>query len=64
MAREIQITPRRIKYAQDIELKLCNNLMKIASEKQEEICKIIQVTLQQMRTNTDQVLEDFNSRGI
>lgn len=63
MAREIQITPRRMKYAQDVELKLCNTLMKIASEKQEEISKIIQVTLQQMKANTNQVLEDFNYNG-
>lgn len=64
MAREIQITPRRITYAQDIELKLYKTLIKIASEKQEEISKIIQLTLQQMKLNTNEVLEDFNYNGI
>lgn len=63
MAREIQITPRRIVYAQDIELKLFKSLMKIASEKQEEITKIIQATLQHMRSNIEQVLEDVDHNG-
>ncbi|XP_017783066.1 PREDICTED: dual serine/threonine and tyrosine protein kinase-like isoform X2 [Nicrophorus vespilloides] len=56
MAREIQITPRRIIYAQEIELKLYDTLMKIASENQEEITKIIQYTLQNMRRNVPEVL--------
>lgn len=63
MAREIQITPRRIIYAQDIELKLYKSLMKIASEKQEEITKIIQATLQHMRSNIEEVLEDVDYNG-
>lgn len=63
MAREIQITPRRIMYALDVELKLCKTLMNIASEKQEEITKIIQLTLQHMRSNANQVLDDFNYNG-
>ncbi|XP_064215585.1 dual serine/threonine and tyrosine protein kinase isoform X1 [Tribolium castaneum] len=60
MAREIQITPKRILYAQDIELKLYKKLMKIAGEQQEEITGIIQRTLQEMKTNVSDVLEGYN----
>lgn len=60
MAREIQITPKRILYAQDIELKLYKKLMKIAGEQQEEITGIIQRTLQEMRSNVSDVLEGYN----
>lgn len=63
MAREIQITPRRIQYAQEVELKLFNTLMKIASDKQEEICKIIQKTLNDMKSNVAEVLEEYYDSG-
>lgn len=59
MAREIQITPRRILYAQEIELKLCRALMRIASEKHDEITRLIQVSLQNMRANIPNVLEGY-----
>lgn len=60
MAREIQITPKRILYAQDVELKLYKTLMKIACEQQEEITAIIQRTLQDMKSNVAEVLEGYN----
>ncbi|GJQ66842.1 hypothetical protein Trydic_g18598 [Trypoxylus dichotomus] len=60
MAREIQITPRRIGYAQDVELKLFKSLMEIAVEKQEEIARLIQATLQNMRANISEVLEGYH----
>ncbi|XP_018566514.1 dual serine/threonine and tyrosine protein kinase-like isoform X2 [Anoplophora glabripennis] len=60
MAREIQITPKRILYAQEIELKLYKTLMKIACEQQEEITAIIQRTLQDMKSNVAEVLEGYN----
>lgn len=63
MAREIQITPKRISYAQEVELKLYNALMKIASDKQEEICKIIQKTLNDMKSNVAEVLEEYHYSG-
>lgn len=63
MAREIQITPRRIHYAQEVEFKLYNTLMKIASDKQEEICKIIQRTLNDMKSNVAEVLEEYHDSG-
>lgn len=63
MAREIQITPRRIQYSQEVEMRLYNSLMKIASEKQEEITRIIQNTLTNMKTNVTEVLEEFQNKG-
>lgn len=63
MAREIQITPKRICYAQEVELKLNNTLMKIASDKQEEISKIIQKTLNEMKSNVAEVLEEYHYGG-
>lgn len=63
MAREIQITPRRIKYAQATEGELYKALMKIAGEKQEEVMRIIQATLQEMKTNVGNVLEGFSVRN-
>ncbi|XP_025831390.1 dual serine/threonine and tyrosine protein kinase [Agrilus planipennis] len=62
MARDIQITPRRISYAQQSEGELYKTLVKIAGEKQEEIARIIQVTLQDMKSNVPEVLEDYIQR--
>lgn len=59
MAREIQITPRRIKYAQATEGELYLSLMTIAGQKQEEITRIIHSTLQDMKSNAGQILEDY-----
>lgn len=64
MAREIQITPKRILYAQDIELKMYTTLMKIASEQQEKITTIIQKTLQDMKSNVAEVLEEYSSSVV
>lgn len=59
MAREIQITPRRISYAQAREAELYASLMNIASEKQEEITRLIQVTVQDMKNNIADVVLDY-----
>ncbi|KAL1493339.1 hypothetical protein ABEB36_011413 [Hypothenemus hampei] len=64
MAREIQITPKRILYAQDVELKMYTRLMKIAGEQQEEINQIIHKTLQDMKSNVAEVLEGYDSSDI
>lgn len=64
MAREIQITPKRILYSQEIELKLYQALMKIACDQQEEITKIIQKTLQDMKANVADVLEGSTLLGL
>lgn len=63
MAREIQITPKRILYSQEIELKLFQALMKIACDQQEEITKIIQKTLQDMKANVAEILEESTVLG-
>lgn len=49
MARQIQITPRRIQYAQQKENELYANLMKVVSDKQEELTEIIQNIIQEMK---------------
>lgn len=64
MAREIQITPKRILYAQDVEMKMFTTLMTIAGEQQEEITSIIQRTLQDMKSNVAEVLEGYNSSPL
>ncbi|ROT61111.1 hypothetical protein C7M84_021148 [Penaeus vannamei] len=48
MAREIQITPRRISYAREKEAELYENLMAIASSKQDEIRSVIIDTIANM----------------
>ncbi len=40
MAREMQITPKRLDYARMKEAELYESLMKIAEKKQDEMCKI------------------------
>lgn len=59
MAREIQITPRRILYAQEREKDLYDTLMILAIEKQEEITSIIKNTLQEMKNDIDGIIEDY-----
>ncbi|XP_008203256.1 dual serine/threonine and tyrosine protein kinase isoform X1 [Nasonia vitripennis] len=49
MAREIQITPKRIQYAQQKENELYANLMKVVNAKQEELTELIQNTIQEMK---------------
>ncbi|KAK3882208.1 hypothetical protein Pcinc_013381 [Petrolisthes cinctipes] len=54
MAREIQITPRRITYAKEKESELYESLMAIASRKQDEIRNVIIDTIANMK---DDLLE-------
>lgn len=49
MAREIQITPKRIQYAQQKESELYTNLMNVVNAKQEELTELIQCTIQEMK---------------
>ncbi|XP_016771168.1 dual serine/threonine and tyrosine protein kinase isoform X2 [Apis mellifera] len=51
MARIIQITPKRIQYAQHKENELYANLMKIVHEKQQEITGLIQNIIQEMKND-------------
>lgn len=49
MARELQITPRRINYAKEKEAELFENLIEIASKKQDEIKDAIFESLSEIR---------------
>nr|XP_053638316.1 dual serine/threonine and tyrosine protein kinase-like [Cherax quadricarinatus] len=51
MAREIQITPRRISYAREKEAELYESLMAIASSKQDEIRVVISDTVDKMKVD-------------
>ncbi|XP_017890360.1 dual serine/threonine and tyrosine protein kinase-like isoform X2 [Ceratina calcarata] len=51
MARKIQITPKRIQYAQQKENELYANLMKIVNENQEELTELIQNIIQEMKND-------------
>lgn len=54
MARKIQITPRRIQYAQQKENELYASLMKVVNEQQMELTELIQCIIQEMK---DDILE-------
>ena len=64
MAREIQITPRRIQYAQEKEADLYRSLMLIASEKQKEMTGLIEVMLLQMREGLIQIASEYKYQGV
>jgi len=49
MAREMQITPKRLEYARMKESELFENLMKIAEKKQGEMCSLIAETISERR---------------
>ncbi|TGZ46079.1 dual serine/threonine and tyrosine protein kinase-like isoform X1 [Temnothorax curvispinosus] len=49
MARKIQITPRRIQYAQQKENELYASLMKVVNEQQVELTELIQCIIQEMK---------------
>ncbi|KAJ9586032.1 hypothetical protein L9F63_020329 [Diploptera punctata] len=63
MAREIQITPRRIQYAQDKEADLYKSLMVIAGEKQKEMAQVIELMLQDMRDSLIQIATEYKYQG-
>ena len=58
MAREIQITPRRIQYAQQKENELYTNLMTVVSKNQEELTELIHNIIQEMKENLQSESED------
>lgn len=63
MARELQITPKRLDYAKKIELQLYETLLSIACEQQEEVANMIQRTLAEMKSNVAEVLEGYNQNS-
>ncbi|KAJ8683893.1 hypothetical protein QAD02_019685 [Eretmocerus hayati] len=60
MAREIQITPKRIQYAQQKESELFSSLMKLVNAKQEELTEIIQSIIQEMKDEILLATDDVN----
>ena len=64
MAREIQITPRRIQYVQEKEADLYRSLMLIASEKQKEMTQLIEVLLQEMREGLIHIASEYKYQGV
>ena len=60
MAREIQITPKRIQYAQQKETELYSNLMKVVNAKQEELTELIHETIQEMKDEIVQAPDNVN----
>ncbi len=59
MQRDIQITPRRIDYARQREAELFESLKELANQRQEEIRKLIQETIQDMKEPLLQEAENF-----
>lgn len=64
MAREIQITPRRINYAKEKENELFETLMDIASKKQDEIKDIILESLSEIRESILEKATNYEFRGL
>lgn len=60
MAREIQITPKRISYAQQKENELFANLMRVVNAKQEELSELIHSTIQEMKDEVTQTSDRLN----
>lgn len=63
MAREIQITPKRIGYAQSKEAELYKNLMSLPNEKQEEIQHLIETTLREMKDELVENAAEYRYNG-
>lgn len=64
MAREIQITPRRITYAREKEAELYESLMAIASRKQDEIRNVISDTIATMKDDLLEKAGNHEFKGI
>lgn len=64
MAREIQITPRRISYAREKEAELYESLMDIASRKQDEIRTVITETVAKLKEDLLDKAATYEFKGI
>ena len=63
MAREMQITPKRLVYARMKETELLGTLMKIAERKQDEMCNLIAETIAERREDILQKAEMHQFKG-
>lgn len=63
MAREIQITPRRISYAREKEAELYESLMDIASRKQDEIRTVITETVTKLKEDLLDTAAAYEFKG-
>ena len=64
MAREIQITPRRISYAREKEAELYESLMDIASRKQDEIRNVIADTVANLKEDLLDKAAAYEFKGL
>lgn len=64
MAREIQITPLRIQYAQEKEAELYQNLIFIASQNQKELKSLIENTLMERRSGLLEKARTYTYSGV
>lgn len=62
-AREIQITPRRMRYALEKETELYRALVAMASEKQAEVTDLIANTLESMQSELIEEAAQYQYRG-
>ncbi|OXA45764.1 dual serine/threonine and tyrosine protein kinase [Folsomia candida] len=63
MAREMQITPKRLEYARMKESELFESLMQIAEKKQDEMCTLIADTIAERREDILQKAEGHQFKG-
>ncbi|XP_038054338.1 dual serine/threonine and tyrosine protein kinase-like [Patiria miniata] len=64
MQRDIQITPRRIDYARQREMELFESLKELANQRQEEIRKLIQMTIQDIKEPLLQEAENYQFEDL
>lgn len=64
MAREMQVTPKRIEYARQKEVELFDNLLRIAEKKQDEMCNLIAETINERKEDILQKAERHQFDGM
>lgn len=63
MARELQVTPKRIEYAKIKEVELFDSLLRIAERKQDEMCNLIAETINERKEDILQKAERHQFDG-
>ena len=64
MAREVQITPKRIKFAKQKESELFNDLIEITSGKQQEIVNIITGAVAEIKSDLIEKVQNYDFKGM